>query len=632
MTSKTISGRRRWSRRVLVLFTVGGLLGALRLRGRLAALRTVEPGHSRITGTGTETGAEDAWVLLTAEGVHVDTVTRQDAVAYAEQEGLDALDLVPGDLPSERAMDLARLVDPATFRRNRLAPGRGAQHALLVRRSLLVRADLLAVAEPSSDLDPVAFAATAQTVKRYAPATTDLAVAPVLRAAPSASDPEKRLALLRSMFTVATPAVVGLPAAAYVVLGVGIVVNPLWGAAALAAWSALPALATSGTPLRPADQPAHSLRRIVDEPRFWVQTLLGRWRPPATAASLDEVVEDLRPVYADLVADGTERFFEPRREDCPWCGSSELSVRVSTIDRYQAKPGRFSMDECGECGHTFQNPRLSLEGLDYYYRDFYDGISDDSFETIFSFGAGLEHGRAEMLSGLHEPQRWLDVGTGHGHFPLLAAEIWPETRFEGLDLGESVEEAERRGWIAAAHRGFLPDLAGELEGQFDVVSMHHELEHTRDPRAELAAAAKVLQPGGFLEIEVPDPEFPLSRVLGERWLPFFQPQHQHMVTIGNLSKELEGLGFDVVRTRRFECHRAIDLTAAAWFVVNGAAPADDLPWLERPSPRAGLRRLLTFTLGLPLLAAAALGDQLVGVWAKNADRGNAYRVLAQKRQ
>jgi SAM-dependent methyltransferase len=625
MTRTTISARRRWSRRVLVLFTVGGVLGALRLRGRLGALRTVEPGHSRIAGE--QDVDPDAWVLVTAEGVHVDAVTHRDAVAYAEQEGLDALDLVPGDLPSERAMDLARLVDPATFRTNRLAPGRGAQQALLVRRSVLARADL--AQQRTVALDPVAFAAIAQTVKRFAPATSDLAVAPVLRSAPSASDPEKRLALLRAMFGVAVPAVVGLPALAYVVLAVGIVVNPVWGAAALAAWSALPALATSGTPVRPVDQPVHSLRRIVDEPRFWVRTLLGRWSPEVEHR--DDVAE-LRPVYAELVADGTERFFEPRREDCPWCGSSDLSVRVATKDRYQFKPGTFTMDECGECGHTFQNPRLSIQGLDYYYRDFYDGISDDSFETIFSFGAGLEHGRAEMLRGLHEPQRWLDVGTGHGHFPLLAAEVWPETTFEGLDLGESVEEAERRGWIAAAHRGFLPDLAGELEGQFDVVSMHHELEHTRDPRAELAAAAKVLQPGGFLEIEVPDPEFPLSRALGARWLPFFQPQHQHMVTIGNLSKELDGLGFDVVHTKRFECHRAIDLTAAAWFVVNGAAPADDLPWLERPSPRAGLRRLLTFALGLPLIALAALGDQVVGVWARNADRGNAYRVLAQKRQ
>jgi SAM-dependent methyltransferase len=621
-----MSGRKRWSRRILVLFGLGGIIGALRLRGRLAALAVVEPGLSQ-RPIGEDVPEDDGWVLLTAEGVHVDAVTRRDAVAHAEREGLDALDLVPGDLASERAMDLARLVDPATFRSDRHAAGRGAQHALLVRRTVLERAEL--ADEPTSELDPITFAERLQVVKRYAPTATDLAVAPVLPASSAVDDVDKRLAYLRSMFGPTTSAVLGLPAVAYVVIGAGLVVNPAWGAFALVAWSAAPAIATAGTPLQPRDLPVHALRRIVDGPRSWVQTLLGRWRPPTEAG---DPVEDLRPVYAELVADGIERFFEPRRDDCPWCGSEELSVRISTTDRYQFKPGTFTLEECATCGHTFQNPRLSVEGLDYYYRDFYDGISDDKFEVIFSWGAGLEHDRARMVEGLHEPKRWLDVGTGHGHFALLAAEVWPDTVFEGLDLGESVAEAERRGWIAKAHRGFLPDLAGELEGQFDVVSMHHELEHTRDPRAEIAAAAKVLAPGGFLEIEVPDPEFPLSRVLGERWLPFFQPQHQHLVTLGNLTSELEGLGFDVLRVVRGDAHRAVDVVSAAWFVVNGAAPQDDLPWLERGSPRVGLQRLVTFALGLPLLALAALADQVVGLWVKQADRGNAYRVLAQKRR
>jgi SAM-dependent methyltransferase len=571
--------------------------------------------------------AEDDWALLTAEGVHVDAVTRRDAIAYAEQQGLDVLDLVPGDLPSERAMDLARLVDPGTLRTDRLAAARGAQQALLVRRSVLERAGL--ADEPTTDLDPITFAERLLQAKRYAPTTTDLAVAPVLRSAPSADDPDKRLALLRSMFGSTTPVVVGLPAVPYLVVGLGIVVNPVWGAAALAAWSAAPVVATAGTPLRPRDLPGHAARRILDEPSSWVRTLLGRWRP---AGPDGDPIEQLRPAYAEAVAAGTDRFFEPRRDDCPWCGSTDLSVRVATTDRYQFKPGTFTLEECAECGHTFQNPRLSVEGLDYYYRDFYDGISDDTFEAIFSWGAGLEHDRARMLEGLHEPKRWLDVGTGHGHFALLAAEVWPDTVFEGLDLGDGVAEAERRGWISKAHQGFLPDLAGELEGRFDVVSMHHELEHTRDPRAEIAAAAKVLAPGGFIEIEVPDPEFPLSRVLGDHWLPYFQPQHQHLVTIGNLCNELEGLGFDVVRTVRGDAHRAVDLVSAAWFVVNGAAPKDDLPWLDRPSPRDGLRRLATFVLGAPLIVAAAVADRIVGLWVKQADHGNAYRILAQKRR
>jgi SAM-dependent methyltransferase len=616
-----MSARRRWSRRILVLFTIGGLVGAVRLRGRLAALSVVEPGQS----TGTPAQEQDGWTLITAEGVQVDAVTRRDAVAYAEREGLDVLDLVPGDLPSERAMDLVRMVDPAAFRADRLAPGRGAQQALLVRASVLARAELADA--PTTDLDPITFASRLLTLKRYAPATTDLAVAPVLQSVASVGDADKRLALLRSMFMVATPGVVAMPALAYVVIGLGIVVNPVWGAVALAAWSAGPAIATAGTPLRPRDLPGHALRRIVDEPRFWLRTLLGRWRPPSDV----DQIEPLRPVYAGLVAEGLDHHFEPRRDDCPWCGSTELSVRVSTGDRYQFKPGTFTLEECAACGHTFQNPRLSLDGLDYYYRDFYDGISDDTFEMIFSAGAGLERDRAEMLVGVHEPKRWLDVGTGHGHFALLAAEVWPDTVFEGLDLGESVEEAERRGWIDAAHRGLLPDLADGLAGQFDVVSMHHELEHTRDPRAEVAAAAQVLQPGGYLEIEVPDPEFPVSRVLGPLWLPFFQPQHQHLVTIGNLCQELESLGFDVVDTRRFECHRAIDFGSAAWFLLNEAAPPGDLPWVAPDDAASGLRRAAAFVVGIPVVLLALLVDQAIAVVARKRDRGNAYRVLARKR-
>lgn len=615
--------RRRLARRGLVLLVLGGVLGALRLRGRLAALRTVEPvAPGSADDAEADDTAADRWALLTAEGVVVDPTTRREAVAHAEAEGLLALDLVPGDLPAERAMDLARLVDPGPFRQARLAAGHSARQATLVRRDLLERAGI----DQTDELDPVTYARTALTLKRYAPTGVDLAVAPDLASAPSADDPDKRLALLSALFGPAAAAAMGLPGLAYLALGVGTLVNPLWGALAVAGWSALPVLATAATPLHPKDLPGHAARRIVDEPRHWLRTLTGRWRPPRQP----DPAEALRPTYAELVAEGTDRFLEPRRDDCPWCGSTDLAVRITAPDRFQFKPGHFTMEECRTCGHTFQNPRLSLEGLDYYYRDFYDGLSEDQFDAIFAVGAGLEHDRAEMLRGVHEPRRWLDVGTGHGHFALLAAERWPDTTFEGLDLGESVEEAARRGWIAKAHRGLLPDLAPRLAGSFDVVSMHHELEHTRDPRAELAAAAEVLEPGGYLEIEVPDPEYPLSRLLRGLWLPFFQPQHQHMVPVGNLCGALEDLGFEIVTVVRAGCQRNVDLTFVAWFGLNRLAPPTDLPWLPRGSGLSGVKRALVFAAGLPLLAVAAVADQVAGLVARATNRGNAYRVLARK--
>jgi hypothetical protein len=64
----------------------------------------------------------------------------------------------------------------------------------------------------------------------------------------------------------------------------------------------------------------------------------------------------------------------------------------------------------------FQNPRLSLEGLDFYYRNFYDGPGEAAVRPMFA--AQREHylARGRMLQGIATPTRWLDVGGGHGDF------------------------------------------------------------------------------------------------------------------------------------------------------------------------------------------------------------------------
>ena len=63
--------------------------------------------------------------------------------------------------------------------------------------------------------------------------------------------------------------------------------------------------------------------------------------------------------------------------------------------------------------------------------------------------------------------------------------------------------------------------------EYDVVSMHQYLEHTREPLEELKAANRVLKVGGYLLIEVPNPDSLLGVVLRSFWLAWFQPQHLH---------------------------------------------------------------------------------------------------------
>jgi hypothetical protein len=72
------------------------------------------------------------------------------------------------------------------------------------------------------------------------------------------------------------------------------------------------------------------------------------------------------------------------------------------------------------------------------------------------------------------------------------------------------------------------------------------------------------------------------------------------------------------------------MVAAVWFLLNRVAPPDDLPWLARRTPGSMVRRAAVLVAGIPLAALAAVADQVIGVWVRATDQGNAYRVLARR--
>ncbi|MEU6485346.1 class I SAM-dependent methyltransferase [Streptomyces sp. NPDC046887] len=350
-------------------------------------------------------------------------------------------------------------------------------------------------------------------------------------------------------------------------------------------------------------------------------------------AATTEQIAKLRTAYQAELAGGTDRFFLPRRTGCPWCLGPDLRVKLRTVDHVQRKPGRFVLDECLSCGHIFQNPRLSQEGLDFYYRDFYDGLGAETTARMFE-GRGSEKRFQRSVRALlryTRPGRWLDVGTAHGHFPASAGKLLPRTRFDGLDMGESVLLAQRQGRIAEAHQGQLTDLAEGMAGRYDAVSMFHYLEHTLDPHSELAAARTVLDHGGHLLIEVPDPESRTGRLLGDLWMPWFQPQHLNFIPLANLCDRLTGLGFTVVAAERTDAHIPVDLVCAVWFLLGRVLPPDDVPWAAtRPTPAAHAARWALVWAAAPFLLAAYGIDLLLSPLLRRSRFSNAYRVIARR--
>lgn len=599
---------------VAPLMVLGILLNGLRLRGRahvLPALRAAPGG-----------GGEEP-ELLVAAGVTVDGTVRQAAAAHAAREHLQVLDLVPSDLPADAAFSLLRTVDPATYTTERLAPGRSAGQAVLATREVLRRAAV----KPADALAPEALLADIVELKKCAPAATGLIAVPGLRA----GNPGGRRARLHAA-AIPVPASLAAPLIAYAGLAVGVVANPGWGVAALVAFSLQPYLVFAGSALRPRDLHRAALGRLVWDPVQWLKTAFGPLGAVAEAerARKRSRIEQGRSAYAADIGGGIGRYFEPRREDCPWCRSPDLAQQMSTPDLHQGKPGRFVLDRCRACGHIFQNPRLTIEGLEFYYRDFYDGAGAHQLEGAFGAQTRTYRERAETLRAyIAAPRTWLDVGTGHGHFCCVARDAWPQATFDGLDMTDGIDEAARRGWVDHGFRGMFPDLAARLAGQYDVVSMSHYLEHTREPFSELEAACAVLRPGGHLLIEVPDPEWPAGGLFKRYWLPWLQPQHQHLVPIGNLKAALTDRGLEVVGEQRDVGRVKFDVTSAAYLLIHPLTRDPDTPWAPGP-PGVGRRlvRVGGLVVAVPLMAVAVIADWVLGI--RRTRHSNAYRVVARK--
>ena len=160
--------------------------------------------------------------------------------------------------------------------------------------------------------------------------------------------------------------------------------------------------------------------------------------------------------------------------------------------------------------------------------------------------------------------------------------------------------------------------------------MSHYLEHTRDPRAEVMAAATTLRPGGLFFVEVPDPSSWLGRMLGRFWLPWFQPQHQHFVQHDALEKLMREAGLEPIASHRAEAHLPTEGVLGAVSVLSMLAPTPELPWRPPATLPRRMWHSIVWGFGAPLLLLGVLLDRLTAPLLARIGASNAYRLLARK--
>ena len=690
-----------------LVLTVIFLLGGLRLRGRLAKLAVLPPGgelepphpdHIFLTAPGVELDeatrrSASRWAR--AAGVEVLDLIPGDfppLELLGLAELMDPATYRAAPLRQPRSAGRALLVSGETLARfgSRARPLIEATHSTTGGTTATSDTTATSGADTFNPTQATnSFLRAALDLQTFAPGAATLALAPSFLDRPAAGTrglaATVRRRSLEAYFGDFALLVLLLQGTIWTLLLACLFTSPLPGLLAIFAFQFQ---ATLGLGVLPESVPLRGQLPLLTAARFpleviqWLRTALAR-RPDLAqrAARIDE----LRPPFEAVMAAGVEQLLEERRDTCPLCAAPDLAPHRRDKDYFQHKPGTFHLERCRACGLVFQNPRLTPSGLNFYYADFYDGLGEETLDFIFSANPGGYAARARLaenhvaalghgVSGetgvvaetgdregpqpeanghaqpapRYGPRRWLDVGGGHGHFCLMARSVWPDTRFEVLDLADSVEKAVARGWADAGWRGFLPQLAADKDsdlyrhppdlaprperagGPFEVVSMSHYLEHTREPSEEIDAARQLLTDCGLLFIEVPDPQSPLGRWFGWSWLPWFQPQHQNLLPCTTLQNLLIRRGFEVLEVERGPAHQATDLHYSILVSLSRLLPPVDRPWLPATRPWHRLRHALVWTGVLPFLLCAVAADRLLAGFVQSRGWSNTYRVLARR--
>ena len=160
--------------------------------------------------------------------------------------------------------------------------------------------------------------------------------------------------------------------------------------------------------------------------------------------------------------------------------------------------------KCNECNYV-TTPTSSAAQTRALYDDpeYFDG-----------WGCNVDFGYDRLEPAAHQEVRdyldfigkhtrgksLLDVGTGSGLLPHMAKAQGYEA--EGTDLSKHVSDNVPAKAGFPIHHGTLEEI--NFTRKYDVITMLHVLEHTRNPLSTLKRSKELLNDGGYLVVVVPN--------------------------------------------------------------------------------------------------------------------------------
>jgi len=248
----------------------------------------------------------------------------------------------------------------------------------------------------------------------------------------------------------------------------------------------------------------------------------------------------LEQVVCNLCGGGDIRVLHPARYRHADAHSTDLA---DTFRSSSSEQLTHQLVACVSCGLQYVSPRLRADVV----LESYAGGADEQFVSQ-ARGRELTFNKCLDLidrAWQRPPGRLLDIGTGGGSFPFVASK-----------RGWQVDACEPNRWLCEWGRKNygLPIRPGTVfeqqyqSGSYDLVTLWDVLEHTADPKAEIAETHRLLKESGLLVVNYPDIGSWIARLMGRSWV-FLLDVHLYYFTRTTIKKLLENAGFDVVAIR-----------------------------------------------------------------------------------
>jgi SAM-dependent methyltransferase len=222
----------------------------------------------------------------------------------------------------------------------------------------------------------------------------------------------------------------------------------------------------------------------------------------------------------------------------------------------------FTQDEpraivsCRGCGLVFRHPRRSSAAVERDYAT--DRYGEARLRALAAAQARAYDGKIATLGrwlARRRQVRIVEVGSFVGGFLCAArAAGWDAV---GVDPGEEVVSFCRARDLTV-HEGTIEELTLPL-GTTDIVAVWNTFDQIADPQPTLAAAARLLRPGGILALRVPHGRFFADAAVRMRrdgaiarrlrsltlaWNNLIGFPYLHGYTVGTLDRALAAHGFE----------------------------------------------------------------------------------------